>query len=225
MVLCDAVMSITVAIMSLTFERLWVVIPVSPYFDSLQSLGLTSLIMLVGGIIAFFMVWTEFAVIANTSALTFMIAGTFKELVTGDHPDLHMMLLSSLYAQEQAAWRTSSMQDFDIVPSKVARLRVISIWSGLPSVMPVLPRISRRVYLIVVTNVVPTLSLENQDVCVQARLLITKLVGSAVLAAVLFSGRHLTYINCIRLVVVVVVLGVALKPSIPGTSGARQLMF
>ena len=78
MVLCDAVMSITVAIMSLTFERLWVVIPVSPYFDSLQSLGLTSLIMLVGGIIAFFMVWTEFAVIANTSALTFMIAGPLK---------------------------------------------------------------------------------------------------------------------------------------------------
>lgn len=81
--ICGAVMSITVAIMSMAFERLWVVIPGNPYFDSLQSLGFTSLIMLVGGIIAFFMVWTEFAVIANTSALTFMIAGTFKELVTG----------------------------------------------------------------------------------------------------------------------------------------------
>lgn len=76
-------MSITVAIMSLAFERLWVVIPGSPYFDSMESLGFTLLIMLCGGIIAFFMVWTEFAVIANTSALTFMIAGTFKELVTG----------------------------------------------------------------------------------------------------------------------------------------------
>ncbi len=140
MVLCDAVMSITVAIMSLAFERLWVVIPVSPYFDSLESLGLTSLIMLVGGIIAFFMVWTEFAVIANTSALTFMIAGTFKELVTGDHPDLRMMSLSSPYAQEQAECRISSMQD--IVPLKVARLRVRSIWSGLPSVMPALACIS-----------------------------------------------------------------------------------
>ena len=82
-ILCDAVMSITVAIMSLAFERLWVVIPGSPYFDSLESLGFTLLIMLCGGVIAFFMVWTEFAVIANTSALTFMIAGTFKELVTG----------------------------------------------------------------------------------------------------------------------------------------------
>ena len=82
-ILCNAVMSITVAIMSLAFERLWVVIPGSPYFDSLESLGFTLLIMLCGGVIAFFMVWTEFAVIANTSALTFMIAGTFKELVTG----------------------------------------------------------------------------------------------------------------------------------------------
>ncbi len=78
-----AVMSVTVAIMSMAFERLWVVIPGSPYFDSLQSLGVTALIMLCGGTIAFFMVWTEFAVIASTSALTFMIAGTFKELVTG----------------------------------------------------------------------------------------------------------------------------------------------
>ena len=82
-VLNPAVMSITVAIMSMAFERLWVVLPGSPYFDSLQSLGFTLMIMLCGGIIAFFMVWTEFAVIANTSALTFMIAGTFKELVTG----------------------------------------------------------------------------------------------------------------------------------------------
>ena len=54
----------------------------------------------------------------------------------------------------------------------------------------------------------PTLLVENQDVCVQARLLITALVGSAVLAAVLFLGVHLTDINCIGLVVVL--LGVAL---------------
>jgi len=29
------------------------------------------------------MVWVEFTVIAQTSALTFMVAGTFKEVVTG----------------------------------------------------------------------------------------------------------------------------------------------
>ena len=33
--------------------------------------------------IAFLMVWTEFTVIAETSALTFMVAGTFKEIITG----------------------------------------------------------------------------------------------------------------------------------------------
>lgn len=63
----------------------------------------------------------------------------------------------------------------------------------------------------------PTLSVENQDVCVQARLLITALVGSAVLAAVLFLGEHLTYINCIGLVVVV--LGVALNQVHSGHQG------
>lgn len=36
-----------------------------------------------GAVIAFAMVLAEFALIANTSALTFMVAGTFKEIVTG----------------------------------------------------------------------------------------------------------------------------------------------
>ena len=79
-----AVMAITVAIMSLAAERLWLVLPGSPYFDSLESLGVTFVLMLFGGIIAFFMVWTEFTVISETSALTFMVAGTFKEIVTGE---------------------------------------------------------------------------------------------------------------------------------------------
>lgn len=69
--------------MSLMIERLWLVLPGSPYFDSIQSLLTTTMIMLFGGTIAFFMVWTEFTVIAETSALTFMVAGTFKEIVTG----------------------------------------------------------------------------------------------------------------------------------------------
>ncbi len=76
-------MSVTVLVMSLLVERLWQVLPTSPYFVSLDSLGLTAAIMLFGGIIAFVMVWTEFAVIQQTSALTFMVAGTFKEIVTG----------------------------------------------------------------------------------------------------------------------------------------------
>ena len=76
-------MSITVLIMSLIVERLWVVLPRSPYFDSTSALAVTAGLMLWGGLIAFTMVWVEFTVIAETSALTFMVAGTFKEFVTG----------------------------------------------------------------------------------------------------------------------------------------------
>ena len=79
-------MAITVGFMSLLVERLWVVIPVSPYFSSLASLSITVACVLLGGLIAFLMVWVEFTVIAETSALTFMVAGTFKEIVTGNSP-------------------------------------------------------------------------------------------------------------------------------------------
>lgn len=55
----------------------------SPYFDSVGSVLLTLLIVASGGIIAFSMVWSEFKLIKCTSALTFMVAGTFKEIITG----------------------------------------------------------------------------------------------------------------------------------------------
>ena len=58
-----AVMAGTVFIMSLLVERLWEVLPGSPYFASLASVGMTGGIMLFGGVIAFLMVWTEFKVI------------------------------------------------------------------------------------------------------------------------------------------------------------------
>lgn len=76
------VMSLTVLLMSLLVERLWIVLPGSPYFDNGTALLVTSSLMLFGGLIAFTMVWVEFTVIAETSALTFMVAGTFKEFVT-----------------------------------------------------------------------------------------------------------------------------------------------
>jgi hypothetical protein len=50
-------MSVTVLLMSLLVERLWVVLPKSPYFASAHSLLLTFGIMMFGGVIAFFMVW------------------------------------------------------------------------------------------------------------------------------------------------------------------------
>lgn len=76
------IMGITLLVLSLGHERLWNTLPVSPYFETFGHTMLTGLIMLVGGMIAFAMVWAEFALIANTSALTFMVAGTFKEIVT-----------------------------------------------------------------------------------------------------------------------------------------------
>eukprot|EP00884_Botryococcus_braunii_P017261 jgi/Botrbrau1/4218/Bobra.0044s0018.2 len=76
------VMSLTVGFVSLFAERLWNALPESPYFNSGTALLTTAGLILMGGLLAFLMVWTEFTVIAYTSALTFMVAGTFKEIVT-----------------------------------------------------------------------------------------------------------------------------------------------
>ena len=77
-------MSLTAGACSLATEQLWYTLPKSAYFASPSHILVTSLIILFGGAIAFLMVWTEFTVIAETSALTFMVAGTFKEIVTGE---------------------------------------------------------------------------------------------------------------------------------------------
>eukprot|EP00798_Chlamydomonas_sp_ICE-L_P015942 gene15942-22074_t len=76
------VMAVTMLILSLAWEQLWVTLPTSPYFLTLAHTGITTLIILVGAVMAFLMVWTEYKVIKETSALTFMIAGTCKEVVT-----------------------------------------------------------------------------------------------------------------------------------------------
>lgn len=75
----------TVALMSLLVEHLWDRLPGSPYFASPTHVGVTALILCIGAVLAFMMVWVEFTVIAQTSALTFMVAGTFKEVVTGNN--------------------------------------------------------------------------------------------------------------------------------------------
>ena len=76
------IMGLTLGIISISFERLWTVIPASPYFSTPHHTLITVCILAIGGIIAFSMVWAEFMLIANTSALTFMVVGTFKEIVT-----------------------------------------------------------------------------------------------------------------------------------------------
>ncbi|KAG2496800.1 hypothetical protein HYH03_005207 [Edaphochlamys debaryana] len=80
--LLTPVMSITVLVFSLAWEELWDVLPNSPYFEGLEHSMLTLLVIAAGAVIAFLMVWTEYQVIKETSALTFMIAGTVKEVVT-----------------------------------------------------------------------------------------------------------------------------------------------
>lgn len=77
------VMGITLLILSLAHERLWDSLPGSPYFASLPRVLLSVTIIFCFALVAFCMVVAEFALIANTSALTFMVAGTFKEIVTG----------------------------------------------------------------------------------------------------------------------------------------------
>ncbi|PNW80817.1 hypothetical protein CHLRE_07g330850v5 [Chlamydomonas reinhardtii] len=80
--LLTPVMSVTVMIFSLAWEELWLVLPGSPYFETAERTLLTSLVIAAGALIAFLMVWAEYQVIKETSALTFMIAGTVKEVVT-----------------------------------------------------------------------------------------------------------------------------------------------
>lgn len=77
------VMGITLLLLSLGHERLWESLPASPYFGSVGMTLLSFALIFGGAVIAFMMVVAEFALIANTSALTFMVAGTFKEIVTG----------------------------------------------------------------------------------------------------------------------------------------------
>lgn len=89
-------MCVTVGFMSLVAEKLWIVLPKSPYFASWPAILVTSSCILFGGSIAFCMVWVEFAVIQETSALTFMVAGTFKEIVTGQQCSLYRSHLAIL---------------------------------------------------------------------------------------------------------------------------------
>lgn len=56
------VMSITTMIISIAWERLWVVLPTSPYFAGLEHCLLSAGVILVAAVIAFGMVWCEYEV-------------------------------------------------------------------------------------------------------------------------------------------------------------------
>ena len=76
------VMAATSAIASIFFEPLVHTLRTSAYFNSLPHIAATAGLVGTSALLAFAMVWTEFALIASTSALTFMVAGVFKEIVT-----------------------------------------------------------------------------------------------------------------------------------------------
>lgn len=76
------IMSVSVFFLSLFMERLGQAFTTSAYFDSPSHVLLTLLLISIGAIIAFLMVWAEYQVIHKTSSLTFMIAGVCKEIVT-----------------------------------------------------------------------------------------------------------------------------------------------
>lgn len=76
------VMATTAALMSFTAEPLHRIWTVSIYFSSISYMALTFGMISLGSVFAFFMVLVEFVLIARTSALTFMVAGVFKEFLT-----------------------------------------------------------------------------------------------------------------------------------------------
>lgn len=57
------VMSATVFILSLVWEHLWVVLPRSIFFASFQQSFMTLLLILMGAVLAFLLVWTEYQLI------------------------------------------------------------------------------------------------------------------------------------------------------------------
>ena len=120
-------MSLTAGACSLATEQLWYTLPKSAYFASPIHMLVTSLIILFGGAIAFLMVWTEFTVIAETSALTIMVAGTFKEIVTGG---CDLLLWHVLQGKLLPRPRTAPLNLIDCVhnPATLIACSVLTDW-------------------------------------------------------------------------------------------------
>lgn len=75
------VMALITAILSLISEP-WSSLLKTRYFDTPRHFFGSSLLMLLGGSLAFFMVLAEYLLISATSAVTFTVAGIVKEVVT-----------------------------------------------------------------------------------------------------------------------------------------------
>ncbi|KAK1302092.1 putative sugar phosphate/phosphate translocator [Acorus calamus] len=75
------VMAIATAIFSLVMDP-WDKFEKNYYFNNLWHIARSCLLMLIGGLLAFFMVLTEYILVSATSAVTVTIAGVVKEAVT-----------------------------------------------------------------------------------------------------------------------------------------------
>ncbi|XP_043699154.1 probable sugar phosphate/phosphate translocator At1g06470 [Telopea speciosissima] len=89
------VMAVATALLSLTTDP-WDEFKKNKYFNDLGHVIRSTLLMLFGGTLAFFMVLTEYILVSVTSAVTVTIAGVVKEAVT--------ILVAVLYFHDQFTW-------------------------------------------------------------------------------------------------------------------------
>ncbi|KAF8766333.1 hypothetical protein HU200_007851 [Digitaria exilis] len=89
------VMAIVTAIISIVMDP-WHDFRESHFFDSSAHIIRSSLLLLVGGALAFFMVLTEYVLVSVTSAVTVTVAGIVKEAVT--------ILVAVLFFNDPFTW-------------------------------------------------------------------------------------------------------------------------
>ncbi|KAI4308047.1 hypothetical protein L6164_031165 [Bauhinia variegata] len=89
------IMTVATAILSLAWDP-WDEFRQNKYFNNKWHIARSSLLMLFGGTLAFFMVLTEFVLVSVTSAVTVTIAGVVKEAVT--------ILVAVLYFHDEFTW-------------------------------------------------------------------------------------------------------------------------
>ncbi|XP_048327614.2 probable sugar phosphate/phosphate translocator At1g06470 isoform X1 [Ziziphus jujuba] len=89
------VMTFLTAILSIILDP-WKEFRVNVYFNSQWHVARSCLLMLFGGMLAFFMVLTEYVLISVTSAVTVTIAGVVKEAVT--------ILVAVFYFHDEFTW-------------------------------------------------------------------------------------------------------------------------
>lgn len=89
------IMAIATGLLSLMLDP-WHEFRKSDYFNSSGNILRSSLLMLFGGTLAFFMVLTEYVLVSVTSAVTVTIAGVVKEAVT--------ILVAVLYFHDKFTW-------------------------------------------------------------------------------------------------------------------------